>query len=105
MNHWGSIDTSPRRSSASWFHLGEECRQLLRFGRAQAAKEGTFGLLLQLDALHTGASARRGEDGETRPPIVRIRLAFDESIGLEPIDELRDVRLHAGEPLGELAER
>ena len=43
--------------------------------------------------------------GQPRPAVVRIRHSCDQAFGLETIDELRDVRLDAGEPFGELTER
>src|SRR5690606_547391 len=64
-----------------------------QFGGRRVAKPGT---------LVTGRSSRARKHGQARPAIGGIGEPLDEPIGLEPIDKLRDVRLHARQSFGQL---
>jgi len=55
--------------------------------------------------LFTRLSASDGEGRQPGPSILRIRQASDQAVGFQPIDQLRDVRLHAGETFGQLTQR
>ena len=79
--------------------------QLIAFFVREGTEQLALGDLEDLQSARMRGAPRVREHGQARSPIGRVGGAADEAVGLEPIDELRDVRLHAREPIRELPER
>ena len=84
--------------------LVEDFAEALAFVRRDTGKELGLGIVVDAGALFAHAAPEIGNHRAPTAFVERIGLARDEAIRLEPIDQLRDVRLHAGETIGELPE-
>jgi hypothetical protein len=71
----------------------------------QRAEQLALGFAVDAGAFLVGLPPGIGDDGQARSTIAGIGLARDQAVCLETIDELRDVRFHAREPVGELTQR
>ena len=79
--------------------------ELSRFVAREDAEQVALGRVQDFGAARVRFESRLGQHCKPRSSILRIRCAADKAIGLEPIDELRDVRFDTRESLGELSER
>src|SRR5262245_42438825 len=82
----------------------QEPDQLVLLLRREAGEDRALGLL---EGLQTGGVARPPLGGELRPDraaVARVVGAEHELLRLQTVNERRDVRAHAGEPLGERAQ-
>ena len=94
------------RSGGLSFAQGSEllCQFCAR-RRAESRVDGALELREQtVGALVCGATAV-GDGGANRPAVVGIRHPRNEAVGLEPINELRDVRLAAAVPFRQMGQR
>src|SRR5262249_51872914 len=118
-------DAHPARDVAAWL-MPEGLRQAARGRRvgsvsalaqrlqvpsedsARVGAESSVELTFVLGEDVTGALVRYpailGDGRAYRPPVLGISHALHESVGLQPVDELRDVRLSAAVPFSQLRE-
>lgn len=95
---------TPDPLSSALGDLFNQRGELMRFLDTQSAKELPFRLALHARSLVTRLSSCWCHDRETRSAVAWIVRASHEAVGLEAIDQLRDVRLHAPETIGQLTE-
>ena len=86
-------------------NFGQQRRELLPLVRGESSQQAPLGLFLHTRALLARSPSSRRERRQLRAAIVRIRLPRDQPVGFQSIDELRDIRLHAREALGQLGQR
>src|ERR1035437_8179380 len=82
--------------------FAQEGCQLARLVLGQSSEQLPLGSFLKPEPCLARFAAGGCRHGEPRSPVARIRCARHEAIGLQAIDELRDVRLHARQAIDEL---
>jgi hypothetical protein len=93
------------RGNDGAFELRQDFRKRRDLIWRQQTEELTLGLFVKRPSLLPRTTASIGKNGEAGSTVVRVGRTADEAIDFEPIDELRDVGLDAGETFGELAKR